>query len=159
MSSSGSGQSHRLVLLKGRLIASMASAFVMAITGIGWTGYHTAVGRIIISHVLSNALTSSGADQNILLMGLDSRLDQNGQPLPPEMYEALHAGDETSGGYNANVLIIVHISGRDGPGYRSVDSPRQRRGIAGLSRIGVQGQDQAGIWAGLSAVPGFPCCW
>jgi LCP family protein required for cell wall assembly len=123
MSSSGSGQSHHLVLLKGRLIASLASAFVMAITGIGWTGYHTALGKIIISHVLPNVPTPAGADQNILLMGLDSRLDQNGQPLPQEMYEALHAGDETSGGYNANVLIVVHISGGDRP-VTAVSIPR-----------------------------------
>jgi LCP family protein required for cell wall assembly len=123
MSSSGSGQSQRLVLLKGRLIASLASAFVMAITGIGWTGYHTALGQIIISHALSNGPTPFGADQNIVLMGLDSRLDQNGRPLPQEMYEALHAGDETSGGYNANVLIVVHIPGGDGP-VSAVSIPR-----------------------------------
>lgn len=86
-------------------------------------GYHTALGRIIISHVLPGAQTALGADQNILLMGLDSRLDQNGQPLPQEMYEALHAGDETSGGYNANVLIVVHISGGDGP-VTAVSIPR-----------------------------------
>src|SRR6516165_9090423 len=123
MSNSGSGQSQRLVVLKGRLIASMASAFVMAVTGVGWTGYHTAVGRIIISHVLPGVPTPAGVDQNILLMGLDSRLDQNGRPLPQEMYEALHAGDETAGGYNANVLIIVHISGGDGP-VTAVSIPR-----------------------------------
>jgi len=123
MSNSGSGQSQRLVVLKGRLIASLASAFVMAITGVGWTGYHTALGKIIISHVLPNIPTPPGADQNILLMGLDSRLDQNGRPLPQEMYEALHAGDETSGGYNANVLIVVHISGGDGP-VTAVSIPR-----------------------------------
>jgi LCP family protein required for cell wall assembly len=67
--------------------------------------------------------TPPGADQNILLMGLDSRLDQNGQPLSPEVYEALHAGDETSGGYNANVLIVAHISGGDGP-VTAVSIPR-----------------------------------
>src|SRR6185312_23874 len=110
-----SERSHRWVLLKGRLVAGIASAFVMAITGIGWTGYHTALGRIIISHALPNGAASLGDNQNILLMGLDSRLDQNGRPLPQEIYEALHAGDETSGGYNANVLIVVHISDRDGP--------------------------------------------
>lgn len=123
MGSTGSEQPQRLVLLKGRLIASLASAFVMAITGIGWTGYHTALGKIIISHALPDIATPLGADQNILLMGLDSRLDQNGRPLPQDMYEALHAGDETSGGYNANVLIIVHISGGDGP-VTAVSIPR-----------------------------------
>jgi LCP family protein required for cell wall assembly len=123
MNNGRSDQSHRPVLLKGRLVASLASAFVMAITGIGWTGYHTTLGRIIISHALPDVSTPLGADQNILLMGLDSRLDQNGQPLPQEMYEALHAGDETSGGYNANVLIVVHISGGDGP-ITAVSIPR-----------------------------------
>lgn len=111
------------MLLKGRLIASLASAFVMAITGIGWTGYHTALGKIIISHALPGVATPLGADQNILLMGLDSRLDQNGRPLPQDMYEALHAGDETSGGYNANVLIMLHVSGGDGP-VTAVSIPR-----------------------------------
>jgi LCP family protein required for cell wall assembly len=56
-------------------------------------------------------------------MGLDSRLDQNGRPLPQDVYEALHAGDESSGGYNANVLIAVHISGGDGP-VTAVSIPR-----------------------------------
>lgn len=123
MGGRGSDQSHRWVLLKGRLVASIASAFVMAITAVGWTGYHTALGRIIISHALPNASTSLGGNQNILLMGLDSRLDQNGQPLPQDVYEALHAGDESSGGYNANVLIIVHISDGDGP-LTAVSIPR-----------------------------------
>lgn len=116
-------RSPRWVVLKGRLVAGIASAFVMAITGIGWTGYHTALGRIIISHALPNGAASLGDNQNILLMGLDSRLDQNGRPLPQEIYDALHAGDETSGGYNANVLIVVHISDRDGP-VTAVSIPR-----------------------------------
>ncbi|BBZ46395.1 LCP family protein [Mycobacterium parmense] len=114
MSSGEFGESRRWVLLKGRLIASLASALIMAVTGVGWTGLHTAMGKIIISHALPGVATSSGADQNILLMGLDSRLDQNGHPLPSDVYEALHAGDESSGGYNANVLIVVHISGGHG---------------------------------------------
>ncbi|KRQ28206.1 transcriptional regulator [Mycobacteroides sp. H001] len=117
------GQAQRWVLQKGRLVAGIAAAFVMAITGFGWAGYNTTVGQIITSHVLPGVLTPAGQDQNILLMGLDSRLDQNGQPLPQEMYDALHAGDETSGGYNANVLIVVHIPGDGGP-MTAVSIPR-----------------------------------
>lgn len=79
MGSAGTGHPRRWVLLKGRLVASAASAFVMAVTGVGWTGYHTALGRIIISHALPNGAMSLGDNQNILLMGLDSRLDQNGR--------------------------------------------------------------------------------
>ncbi|ALR12649.1 transcriptional regulator [Mycobacteroides saopaulense] len=118
-----SGQAQRWVLEKGRLLAGATAAFVMSITGFGWAGYNTAVGQIITSHVLPGVLTPAGQDQNILLMGLDSRLDQNGQPLPQEMYDALHAGDETSGGYNANVLIVVHIPGGGGP-ISAVSIPR-----------------------------------
>ncbi|BAX90475.1 LCP family protein [Mycobacterium shigaense] len=116
-------QSQRWVLRKGRFVAALASASVMAVTGMGWTGYHTALGKIIISHALPNASSSLSGDQNILLMGLDSRLDQNGRPLPQDVYDALHAGDESSGGYNANVLIVVHISDGDGP-VTAVSIPR-----------------------------------
>ncbi|AMU22214.1 LCP family protein [Mycobacteroides abscessus] len=123
MSEPDSGQSQRWVLSKGRLVVGAVAAFVMAITGFGWAGYNTAVGQIITSHVLPGVLTPVGQDQNILLMGLDSRLDQNGQPLPQDMYDALHAGDETSGGYNANVLIVVHIPGNGGP-ISAVSIPR-----------------------------------
>ena len=123
MGGRGSDHAYRWVLLKGRLVAGIASAFVMAVTGVGWTGYHTALGRIIISHALPNGAASLGDNQNILLMGLDSRLDQNGRPLPQDIYEALHAGDESSGGYNANVLIVVHLSDGDGP-VTAVSIPR-----------------------------------
>src|ERR1700744_1913469 len=123
MRSDDSVRSRRALRSTGRLIVGLASAFAVAATGIGWTGYHTAIGRIFISHALPGAATPSGVDQNILLMGLDSRLDQNGHPLPQELYGALHAGDETSGGYNANVLILVHIPGGDGP-VSAVSIPR-----------------------------------
>lgn len=48
-------------------------------------------------------------EQNLLIMGMDSRVDQNGNPLPDGVYEALHAGGADDGGYNANVLMFVHI--------------------------------------------------
>ncbi|WP_052492515.1 LCP family protein [Leucobacter komagatae] len=48
-------------------------------------------------------------EQNILIMGMDSRVDQNGNPLPDGVYEALHAGGADDGGYNANVLMFLHI--------------------------------------------------
>nr|WP_277348491.1 LCP family protein [Planctomonas sp. JC2975] len=42
-------------------------------------------------------------------MGLDSRLDENGNPLPADVYNALHAGTSDDGGYNSNVLMLLHI--------------------------------------------------
>lgn len=50
-------------------------------------------------------------DTNILIMGLDSRVDENGDPLPQDIYDALHAGEATDGGLNANVLMLLHVPG------------------------------------------------
>ncbi|WP_405161782.1 LCP family protein [Nocardia sp. NBC_01499] len=46
---------------------------------------------------------------NVLLIGLDTRKDQDGNDLPKEILDQLHAGDGEEGGYNANTLILVHI--------------------------------------------------
>lgn len=62
----------------------------------------------------SGVTTSRGGDLNLLVMGLDSRLDENGHPLPAAIYQALHAGDQASGGENANVLILLHVPGNGG---------------------------------------------
>ena len=93
-----------------RIGGALAAGLVLVSTGLCWAGIHNAVGGIITSQALSGDLpTSAGGGQNILIMGLDSRLDQHGKPLPRDVYEALHAGDETVGGYNANVLILAHV--------------------------------------------------
>jgi LCP family protein required for cell wall assembly len=96
-------------------VGSLAAVVVLVATGTGWASYRNVTGGITTSQALVGGPASSGGDQNILIMGLDSRLDQHGQPLPQDIYDALHAGDETVGGYNANVLIVLHIPGGDGP--------------------------------------------
>lgn len=55
------------------------------------------------------AIPQNDGATNILIMGLDSRLDENGNPLPAAMYEALHAGNQDGGGYNSNVLMLIHV--------------------------------------------------
>lgn len=45
---------------------------------------------------------------NVLLVGLDSRTDAQGNPLPPTVLAALHAGGD-SGELNTDTLILVHI--------------------------------------------------
>jgi LCP family protein required for cell wall assembly len=96
-------------------VTALAAVVILVITGMAWAGNRNLFGGITISQALEGVPGSTGGDQNILIMGLDSRLDQHGRPLPQEMYDALHAGDETAGGYNANVLIVVHIPAGTGP--------------------------------------------
>ncbi|MFJ9367289.1 LCP family protein [Nocardia sp. NPDC101769] len=65
-------------------------------------------GTMASSHALDGASTSSNGT-NVLLMGLDTRNDQNGQQLPAAILSQLHAGDGEEGGYNTNTLILIHI--------------------------------------------------
>ena len=62
-------------------------------------------------------------EQNILIMGLDSRVDEDGKPYPQEIYDAIHAEDASVGGYNTNVLMYVHIPA-DGGQAVAVSIPR-----------------------------------
>ncbi|MCX2747059.1 LCP family protein [Arthrobacter sp. MI7-26] len=72
---------------------------------------------------LPQAVPKLSQDTNILVMGLDTRVDEKGKPLPPEMYDALHAGDENIGGYNSNVLMLIHIPA-DGSKATGISIPR-----------------------------------
>jgi LCP family protein required for cell wall assembly len=103
------------MLAGGRALAALVTVLVLAATGTGWASYRNITEGITISQALVGEPASTGHDQNILIMGLDSRLDQHGRPLPQDMYDALHAGDDSVGGYNANVLIVTHIPGDGGP--------------------------------------------
>ena len=66
---------------------------------------------------------AKSGDTNILIMGLDSRLDENGNALPKQIYDALHAGDQSNGGLNANVLMLLHVPG-DGSKATEISIPR-----------------------------------
>lgn len=61
------------------------------------------------SKVLQGAAQSKNGDTNILLIGLDSRRDNDGNPISPELTRLLHVGPASIGGYNTNTLILIHI--------------------------------------------------
>jgi LCP family protein required for cell wall assembly len=70
------------------------------------------VNSIGSSHAISSG-SSIGA-QNILLMGLESRRDWDGNVLPASILKALHAGsvqgvENGVGGNDTNTLILIHI--------------------------------------------------
>ena len=94
-----------------RVLLALAAAVAVALTGVGFLVTHGALSGLTISSALSaNDPKSTGGAMNILLIGLDSRRDQDGNALPPEVLAKLHAGDSDSGGYNANTLILVRVS-------------------------------------------------
>jgi LCP family protein required for cell wall assembly len=104
-----------LIVAGGKVLAALVSAVVVVVTGIGWIAYRTASAGITTSDALAGEPASTGSDQNILIMGLDSRRDQRGRPLPPDIYDALHAGDEESGDGDADALIVLHLPAGDAP--------------------------------------------
>ncbi|WP_162872995.1 LCP family protein [Austwickia chelonae] len=61
------------------------------------------------------AVREPTGDVNILLMGLDSRLDLRGNPLAKDVYDAMHTGNSTIGGMNTNVLMLLHLPGGGRP--------------------------------------------
>jgi LCP family protein required for cell wall assembly len=100
-----------------KMAAGILALLIVTITGFGWW-MGNSVHR---SWILGGA--RSGTTGNILIMGLDSRLDENGNSLPSDIYDALHAGDAADGGQNANVLMLIHIPD-DGGRATSVSIPR-----------------------------------
>ncbi|UKA58010.1 LCP family protein [Arthrobacter sp. FW306-2-2C-D06B] len=108
--------------------ATVALAVAVAVTYVGATAV-AVNNNVHRSDVLKDLKTLPQAvpklsqDTNILIMGLDTRVDEKGKPLPPEMYDALHAGDENIGGYNSNVLMLIHIPA-DGSKAAGISIPR-----------------------------------
>ena len=80
------------------------------------SGFSYLVVRDVASVGSSHAITSgpSIGAQNILLMGLESRRDWNGNILPNGILAKLHAGSRQGvengvGGNDTNTLILIHI--------------------------------------------------
>lgn len=71
---------------------------------------HTATKAIPRSKALNGAKQSTDGSTNILLLGLDSRKDNNGANLPRKLLDYMHVGSSSSiGGYNTNTMILIHI--------------------------------------------------
>ena len=99
------------------------SAAVVLSTGFAWATLRDLSAGLTTSNALAGGSASQDGSVNILLMGLDSRKDQNGNALPPSILDQLHAGDGNEGGYNTNTLILMHIPSNGG-GVSAFSIPR-----------------------------------
>lgn len=115
-------RNHRMVA-GAKTLAALTSLVLVAAIGFAWHAYRSASAGITKSEALADEPASTGSDQNILIMGLDSRRDQHGQPLAPDIYDALHAGDEDSADGDSDALIVVHLPAGGGPA-TAVSIPR-----------------------------------
>jgi LCP family protein required for cell wall assembly len=105
-----------------RVAVAVVSALVLMVTGYGWTAYRELGARLVTSDVLTQDRPSDGVT-DILLVGLDSRTDAAGNPLPRELFDALDVGPD-QGTLNTDTLILVRIPDEAGLPTTAVSIPR-----------------------------------
>jgi LCP family protein required for cell wall assembly len=100
----------RAARIAGRLAAAATAVIIVSGTGFAYYTEKSVDQGFTRSNVISDEDAAAlGDDMNILLIGLDTRKDKDGNDLPKDILDQLHAGDGSEGGYNANSLILVHI--------------------------------------------------
>jgi LCP family protein required for cell wall assembly len=87
-----------------RIALATLSAVVVLASGAAWVSLHGVNGADVVA-----ASAAADGAQNVLLVGLDTRTDAHGNPLPADQLAALHAGSATDGGDNTDTMIVVHI--------------------------------------------------
>ncbi|WP_344464990.1 LCP family protein [Kitasatospora kazusensis] len=108
------------IVLAGRTVACGVSLAVLGTTGFTWYAYKSLNDGLTTSSALDTAKKSApphlDKSVNLLLIGLDSRNDMNGNPLPDNVVsDELHAGSSSDiGGYNTNTLMVMHIPANGG---------------------------------------------
>ncbi|MEV7092436.1 LCP family protein [Amycolatopsis sp. NPDC051045] len=108
-----------------KISLGVVSLLVMGLTGYAWAAMQGLVNGLNYTNVLSDGgggeKPADGA-RDILLVGLDSRTDAQGNPLPREVLDELRAG-EADGELNTDSLIFVHIP-NDGSKAVAISLPR-----------------------------------
>jgi LCP family protein required for cell wall assembly len=93
-----------------RCLVAAVSAAVLAVSAFAWAQVRVLDRSTTAAAVIgTTAVAAPAAEQNILLLGVDSRTDPQGNPLPPALLDALHAGDTSDGGDTADSIIVVHV--------------------------------------------------
>ncbi|MFD8293185.1 LCP family protein [Streptomyces lavendulae] len=123
----------------GRTLLITGCALTVMAGGTAWYLYRDLASSIGSSKALEGAERSAHGDLNILLIGLDSRRDQNGDPLPEAVLDQLHAGSSDIGGYNANTMILLHVPG-DGSRAKAFSIPRDD--FVDISGVPGHGKDK-----------------
>ncbi|MBV9312597.1 MAG: LCP family protein [Pseudonocardia sp.] len=93
-----------------RVVVATLSTAVLLATGIAWNIYRDLVGGISITDVIVGGFNAHnpGTDQNILLVGIDSRTDAKGRPLSKKMLAQLRSGAD-NGVLNSDTIILLHV--------------------------------------------------
>jgi LCP family protein required for cell wall assembly len=110
----------------GKVVVSLLSALVLIVTGYGWKNFKALSDNLTTTDVIgAGAGGEKPADgaMDILLVGMDSRTDAKGNPLPQNILDELQAGGSQDGGFNTDTLIMMHIP-NDGKKATAISFPR-----------------------------------
>jgi len=88
---------------------AVVSLLVLGGTAYAWSTLHQLTDGLNRSDVISGDSSSPLDEQNILMVGLDTRTDAQGNPLPQDVLDQLHAGGADDGGDTTDTMIVVHI--------------------------------------------------
>lgn len=113
----------------------LVSVVLMVAAGVAWATYRDLDEGVRRSRAIAPDAPRSTGAVNILVMGLTTRLDLNGEPLPDEVLAQLQAGESDRGGYNANTLMLLHIP-NDGSRAATLSIPRDNF----VELLGVPGE-------------------
>lgn len=95
----------------GKVAVSLISIAVLTVAWYGWQFVGDPHEGLVTTQVFDDeelhVVPLDGA-VDILLVGMDSRTDSQGNPLSREVLDALHAGD-SEGERNTDTMILVHI--------------------------------------------------
>jgi len=107
-----SGGLRKAGVVTSRSLSALLSVAVMSAMGYGWY----TVGNVddntaktdVISHEVEDQRIPLDGAVDMLLVGMDSRTDAFGNPLPKEVLAELHGG-VSDGERNTDTMILVHI--------------------------------------------------
>jgi LCP family protein required for cell wall assembly len=110
----------------GKVILSMLSVTVLLGTGYAWQHLKSFTDNLTTTDVIAEGAggekPADGAI-DILMVGMDSRTDAKGNPLPQQILDELQAGGSDDGGLNTDSLILMHIP-NDGKKAVAMSFPR-----------------------------------
>jgi LCP family protein required for cell wall assembly len=112
-----SGTAHPARRVAGWVVRGVTATLSLALlagTGYGWSVQRQLTDHVVTSDVIDVATTPRPEKPNepftALLVGLDSRTDAAGNPLPPELLAQLRAGSD-EGQLHTDTIILLHVPG------------------------------------------------
>ncbi|MBW0133664.1 LCP family protein [Pseudonocardia abyssalis] len=113
---------HLRYVLRGAV--ALLSVAVLATTGYSWSVYRQVSDTLVTSEALGEQ-APAGLESafTALLVGIDSRTDASGDPLPPAVLAELRAGED-EGQFNTDTIILLHVPTGSTASASAVSIPR-----------------------------------